>query len=149
MLQYVSEFPSFLRVNDTLLDVYTTLCLFIPEIIHLNALIFFIYIHRTGTTGSKHIIILRLCECGCLSNHFLKHDTIVLSGAVLWAGRNTSENLVWNTYVTLSTPRLNLSKQRLYFLPKVFGIPWLLDHQESLQIRKQTFSANNSFNVQV
>ena len=53
MLQHVSEFPSFLRVNDTPLYVYTTLCLFLQEIILLNTVIFFIYIYMGFIYGKK------------------------------------------------------------------------------------------------
>ena len=40
----MSEFPSFLRLNDTPLYVYNILSLFIAKIL-LNAFIFFTYIH--------------------------------------------------------------------------------------------------------
>ena len=53
MLQHMSEFPKILRVSDTPLYVYTTLCLFILEITLLNALIFFIYIHMGFIYGKK------------------------------------------------------------------------------------------------
>ena len=49
----MSEFPSFLRVNDTPLYVYTTLCLFLQEIILLNTVIFFIYIYMGFIYGKK------------------------------------------------------------------------------------------------
>ena len=52
MLQHMAEFPFFLRLNDTPLYVYTTLCLFIPEIILLNAF-FFIYIHAGFIYGEN------------------------------------------------------------------------------------------------
>ena len=52
MLQHVAEFPFFLRLNDIPLYVYTTLCLFIPEIILLNAFLF-IYIHTGFIYGEN------------------------------------------------------------------------------------------------
>ena len=55
MLQ-VPQFPSFLRLNDTPLYVYTTLSLFIPEIILLNAF-FFIYIIWASYMGKKFEVL--------------------------------------------------------------------------------------------
>ena len=52
MLQHKSEFTFFLRLNDTPLYVYTTLCLVSPEIILLNAF-FFIYIHMGFMYGEN------------------------------------------------------------------------------------------------
>lgn len=52
MLQHKSEFTFFLRLNDTPLYVYTTLCLVIPGIILLNAF-FFIYSYGLHVWGKR------------------------------------------------------------------------------------------------
>ena len=66
----MSEFPSFLRLNDTPLYVYNTLCVFIPEIILLNVFIFFTYIHMGFMYGENILSYLfPSCTDTCLLAH--------------------------------------------------------------------------------